>query len=211
MNNTTGGRNSYIGNQGPGSGTVSNATRIGSSEQTAAYIAGICNATVPSGIPVFINSSGQPRTQASSVRFTEQVRELGDSTSRLMNLHPVSFIYRPEDDEGERTLQYGLIAEEVAKAYPELVAYDKDGKPYSVRYQYLNVMLLNELQKQHHCVEAEASIITTQKQKIDELEQRLSRLVSLIGAQVNGARTVSPARSRMHEPQTQRIDRREME
>jgi trimeric autotransporter adhesin len=191
-NNTTGSGDIYIGNQGPDSGTESNAIRIGDSNHTATYVAGIYNATVSSGIPIFINSSGQLGTQASSVRFKEQVRELGDSTSRLMNLRPVSFYYRPEYDEGERRLQYGLIAEDVAKVYPELVAYDKDGKPYSVRYQYLSVMLVNELQRQHHYAESEATVITVQQQKIEELEQRLSRLESLIGAHVNATQTASP-------------------
>ena len=104
---------------------------------------------------------------------------MGDSTSALMKLRPVTFLYKPEYDKGERTLQYGLIAEEVAEVYPELVAYDKDGQPYSVRYQYLTTMLLNEVQKQYHRAEAEAKVITAQEQKIDELEQRLSRLENL--------------------------------
>jgi len=109
---------------------------------------------------------------------------MGDSTSGLMKLRPVTFLYKPEYDKGERTLQYGLIVEAVAKVYPELVAYDNDGQPYSVRYQYLITMLLHEAQKQYHRAEAEAKVITAQEQKIDELEQRLSRLERLIGNQV---------------------------
>lgn len=105
---------------------------------------------------------------------------MGDSTSALMKLRPVTFLYKPEYANGDRTLQYGLIAEEVAKVYPELVAYDKDGKPYSVRYQYITTMLLNEVQKQYHRAEAEAKVIGAQEQKIDELEQRLSQLESLV-------------------------------
>jgi Chaperone of endosialidase len=105
---------------------------------------------------------------------------MGDSTSALMKLRPVTFLYKSEYDKGPRTLQYGLIAEEVAKVYPELVAYDNDGQPYTVRYQYITTMLLNEVQKQYRKAEAEAQVITAQGQKIDELEQRLSRLESLI-------------------------------
>jgi hypothetical protein len=78
-------------------------------------------------------------------------------------------------------VQYGLIAEEVAKVYPELVAYDKDGQPYSVRYQYLSTMLLNEVQKQYRRAEAEAEVVRAQEQKINDLEQRLSRVEALIG------------------------------
>jgi hypothetical protein len=82
-----------------------------------------------------------------------------------------------------------LIAEEVAAVYPELVTYDSDGHPFSVRYQYLAPMLLNQVQQEHRRVEAEASIIQTQQEQIRgqqetivDLERRLSRLESLIGA-----------------------------
>jgi hypothetical protein len=105
---------------------------------------------------------------------------MGDSTNGLMKLRPVTFFYKPEYDKGEHTLQYGLIAEEVAKVYPELVADDQDGQPYTVRYQYLATMLLNEVQKQYHRAEAEAKVITEQEQKIEDLEQRLSRLERLV-------------------------------
>ena len=102
----------------------------------------------------------------SSLRFKEQVRDMGDSTNALMKLRPVTFLYKPEYENGERTLQYGLIAEEVAKVYPELVAYDNDGQPYTVRYQYLSTMLLNEVQKQYRRAEAEPKVIKAQQQKI---------------------------------------------
>jgi hypothetical protein len=133
-----------------------------------------------SGIAVYINSDGKLGTQTSSLRFKEQVRDMGDSSGKLFQLRPVTFFYKPQYDDGSHLLQYGLIAEEVAEVYPELVAYDKDGQPYTVKYQYLAPMLLNEVQKQYHRAEAEAKVIATQEQKIDELEQRLSRLESLI-------------------------------
>ena len=80
-----------------------------------------------------------------------------------MKLRPVTFLYKPEYSNGERTLQYGLIAEEVAKVYPELVAYDNDRQPYSVRYQYLSTMLLNEVQKQYRRAETEAEQVAAQQ------------------------------------------------
>ena len=98
---------------------------------------------------------------------------MGDSTNGLMKLRPVTFFYKPEYENGQHTLQYGLIAEEVAKVYPELVAYDKDGKPYTVRYQYIATMLLNEVQKQYHRAEAQAEVIKAQQQEIDGLQQQL--------------------------------------
>ncbi len=198
--NTNGSNDIYINNTGPTGGNESFAIRIGAEGiQSSAFIAGIYGATPSGGIPVYVNSNGQLGTSPSSVRFKEQVRDMGDSTSALMKLRPVTFLYKPEYAKGDRTLQYGLIAEEVAQVYPELVAYDNDGQPYTVRYQYLTPMLLNEAQRQYRRAEAQAEIIKSQEQKIDsqqtqieELQQRLSRLESLVGAQVNIAHTGQP-------------------
>jgi len=192
-NNLAGNNDIYIGNLGPTSQTESSTIRIGGDvqngygPQTAAYIAGIYGSTSSSGVPVYINADGQLGTLTSSVRFKEQIRDMGDSSSGLMKLRPVTFLYRPEYDKGQRTLQYGLIAEEVAGVYPDLVAYDTDSKPYTVKYQYLTTMLLNEMQKQYYLAEAEAEVITQQEDKIEaqtkkinELEQRLSRLEAVL-------------------------------
>jgi hypothetical protein len=112
---------------------------------------------------------------------------MGSSSSALMKLRPVTFLYKPEYDKGPRTLQYGLIAEEVAEVYPDLVAYEPDGNPYTVKYQYLTTMLLNEVQKEHAVVGAQQQVIKTQQEQIqslqkqsEELEQRLSRLETLL-------------------------------
>ena len=157
---------------------------------------------------VYVNSNGQLGTTDLLRRFKEQIRDMGDSTNALMKLRPVTFLYKPEYDNGPRTLQYGLIAEEVAEVYPDLVAYEPDGKPYTVKYQYLTTMLLNEMQKQYHRAEAQAEVIKTQQQdiqaqtevmkaqqqEIDGLkaqlrlqnaafQERLSRLESIVGTQ----------------------------
>jgi len=147
---------------------------------------------------VYIDSSGQLGTLTSSRRFKEQIRDMGDSTRALMKLRPVTFLYKPEYDKGPRTLQYGLIAEEVAEVYPDLVAYETDGKPYTVKYQYLATMLLNEMQKQYHRSEAQAEVIKAQEQEINglkaqlqlqnaEFQERLSRLESVVGTHVQTA------------------------
>ena len=182
--NTTGSNDVYIANPGPG--TESNTIRIGGN-QTAAYIAGIHGSTSSGGIAVYVNAAGQLGTSTSSLRFKEQVRDMGDRTNALMKLRPVVFFYKPQYDDGSHLLQYGLIAEEVAKVYPEMVAYDKDGQPYTVKYQLLPPMLLNELQKQHTVVAAQQDVIKaqqgqiqTQGQQIADLQERLSRLESLI-------------------------------
>ena len=115
---------------------------------------------------------------------------MGNASSRLMMLHPVTFRYKPEYVKGDQTLQYGLIAEEVEKVYPELVQYGMDGKVQTVRYHLLNTMLLNEVQKQQHLIlsqeqrlKAQSQQINnqaqqnaTQAQQINDLEMRLRRL-----------------------------------
>ncbi len=190
LHNTTGNNNIYMGNVGctypcEESSTIriGGDVLLGYGAQTAVYIAGIYGSTSSGGVPVYINSDGLLGTQTSSLRFKESVHDMGDSTHDLMKLRPVTFLYKPEYDR-ERTLQYGLIAEEVAKVYPELVAYDKDGQPYTVKYQYLAPMLLNELQKQHAVVAAQQDVIQTQQEQIDEMRERLSRLEALIGQQI---------------------------
>jgi len=195
-NNTNGANDIYIGPEGPAV-SESGAIRIGTSMSAAAYIQGISGVPV-GGAQVYVNSSGQLGIMGSSLRFKEQVRDMGDSTNDLMKLRPVTFFYKPEYANGEHTLQYGLIAEEVAKVYPELVAYDKDGQPYTVRYQYIATMLLNEVQKQYHRAEAQDEVIKAQQEKIDGLEQelqvqnaslqqRLSRLEGLVRVEVAAA------------------------
>ena len=84
---------------------------------------------------------------------------MGDSSSKLFQLRPVTFLYKPQYDDGSHTLQYGLIAEEVAKIYPDMVGYDKDGQPASVKYQSLAPMLLNEVQKQNAQLQNQAAQI----------------------------------------------------
>ncbi len=199
LSNTTGSSNVYIANQGPDSGTESNAIRLGTQgtddrEQNVTYIAGIYGSTVDkNGIPVYVDDNGQLGTVVSSRRFKEQIADMGDSTNALLKLRPVTFLYKLEYSKGERTLQYGLIAEEVAAVFPEMVVYDKDGQPYTVKYQLLAPMLLNELQKQHTVVAAQQDVIKTQQQQVNvqqqqieslqkqntEFQQRLSRLESL--------------------------------
>ncbi len=94
---------------------------------------------------------------------------MGEVSTNLMRLRPVTFRYKKEYDAGDGRLQYGLIAEEVAEVYPELVVYDDQGRAKTVVYQQLSGMLLNELQKQHR--------------QVQELTERLSRLEQVLTAQ----------------------------
>jgi predicted nuclease with TOPRIM domain len=92
-----------------------------------------------------------------------------------MDLRPVTFRYKKAAEDGSKPLQYGLIAEEVAEVYPDLVAYSKDGQPEAVQYQNVNAMLLNEVQRQ----QAES---VAQKEQIRRLEERLAKLESMLSS-----------------------------
>jgi hypothetical protein len=119
--------------------------RIGTpSTQITTYIAGIENAKV-TGSPVYVTASGQLGVLASSERYKTAIAPMGAETEKLQELRPVSF-HLKSDPRG--AVQYGLIAEEVAKVYPELVIRDQAGTIQGVRYDELAPMLLNEVQKQ---------------------------------------------------------------
>jgi hypothetical protein len=95
---------------------------------------GVPAKTVTGGVAVMVDSSGHLGVMTSSARFKEQVSDMGNSSTALMKLRPVTFYYKTQFDDGSRALQYGLIAEEVAKVYPGLVIYENNGKPYTVKY-----------------------------------------------------------------------------
>ena len=179
-NITSGTNNIDIGNNPPGN--ESNTIRIGST-QTRAFLAGVNGVTVSSGTAVYIDSNGQLGTVTSSLRFKEDVETMGDASDALMKLRPVTFRYKAPYDDGTHLLQYGLIAEEVAKVYPDLVQYDQNGKPFTVRYHEINTMLLNELQKQHGEVGRLESQVADQKAQLATQEARIKRLEALLARQ----------------------------
>jgi Chaperone of endosialidase len=174
-NLTTGNNNIDIGNTGIAG--ESGIIRIGTQGvQTHVVIAGISNTPFYSGSPVLVNAFGRLGIAVSSARFKRDIRDMGGASDRLMKLRPVAFRYK-EDPNG--TLQYGLVAEEVAKVYPELVTYGDDGKPLSVAYHLLPAMLLNELQKKDaQIAELRRQVKSLQKEnaRIDGLAARLSAL-----------------------------------
>jgi len=171
--------NIQIGNQGTGadSGTI----RIGTpGTQTTAFIAGISTSNV-TGATVQVSPGGQLGIAVSSRRYKEDIHDMGETSSGLMRLRPVTFRYKKAFDDGSQPVQYGLIAEEVAEVYPDLVARSADGQIETVKYQLLDPMLLNELQKQN-------ATITAQKEQIRTLEERLARIeAALSGATVTAA------------------------
>ena len=110
--------------------------------------------TSGNGIPVLINSANKLGTTVSSKRFKEEIKPMDKASEALLALKPVTFRYKKEIDPAGKS-QFGLVAEEVEKVNPDLVVRDKEGKPYSVRYDQVNAMLLNEFLKEHRKVEQE--------------------------------------------------------
>ena len=178
QNNTTGSNNIAIGtdaglNLTTGSNNIdihavgfpgeSNTMRIGApGDQTRTFIAGVRSVTTGNAdaIPVVIDSAGQLGTVSSSARFKKDIKPMDKTSEAILALKPVTFHYN-SDNTG--TAQFGLIAEEVAKVNPDLVVRDTDGQIYTVRYDAVNAMLLNEFLKEHKTVEEQYATIAQLK------------------------------------------------
>ena len=161
---------------GAGTSDESNTIRIGTNgTQKKTFIAGISGTTV-SGADVVVSSTGQLGIATSSARYKRDIHDMGGASAGLMKLRPVSFRYK---DDPSGTLQYGLVAEEVARVYPELVTRGTDGKLQSVRYLELTALLLNELQKQATKLAAQQREIDTLKQQNASINALSERLVTL--------------------------------
>jgi hypothetical protein len=158
---TSGNNNIDIANNGA---DESSTIRIGSSNQTATFVAGIRGVGIAGGQPVGVSPTGQLGVRASSARFKEAIKPMGDTSEAILDLKPVKFRYNKElDPKGGP--QFGLIAEEVAKVAPDLVTLDDQGKPFTVRYDEVNAMLLNEFLKEHRKVESlEQAVVAQEKE-----------------------------------------------
>src|SRR5205823_7677678 len=127
----------------------SSTIRIGRLEDhTATFIAGISGATVPTGVAVIVNANGRLGTSTSAARFKEAIKPMDKASETILALKPVTFRYK-RDLDPDSNPQFGLVAEDVAKVNPDLVARDEEGKPYTVRYEAVNAMSLNEFLKEH--------------------------------------------------------------
>jgi trimeric autotransporter adhesin len=181
LNIATGSNNIDIGNAGVAG--ESNGIRIGTTgKQLKTFIAGINNSTV-TGATVMISSGGRLGVAPSAARFKRNILPMDENSSALMQLRPVTFIYKSDPS---NTRQYGLVAEQVRKIYPELVTYDDKGKLQSVRYEQLIPMLLNELQKQAtetreltHRLETKDRQLAAQQREIDALKQQNASINAL--------------------------------
>jgi uncharacterized coiled-coil protein SlyX len=171
FNLTAGSSNIDIGNLGVAG--ESGKIRIGTkATQTATFIAGISGKTVASGVGVIINSAGQLGVATSSARFKEAIKPMDKASEAILAFKPVTFRYK-QDLDPEGIPQFGLIAEEVEKVNPKLVARDEDGKVTTVRYEAVNAMLLNEFLKEHRRVEDQARNAVEQKATIAELKSKI--------------------------------------
>ncbi|HYW47575.1 MAG TPA: tail fiber domain-containing protein [Bryobacteraceae bacterium] len=143
--------------------------------QNRFFAAGIRGTTTGNNdaIPVVIDSNGQLGTVSSSRRFKEDIHDMDTASSDLMRLRPVTFRYQKPFADGSKPIQYGLIAEEVAEVYPDLVAHSADGEIESVKYQVLDAMLLNELKKEHLQVQQQAETIRLLQTRLAALEEAL--------------------------------------
>jgi hypothetical protein len=134
-------------------------------------------------VPVIVDGFNQLGTISSSRRYKEDISDMSEASADLMRLHPVTFRYKKPYADGSKPLDYGLIAEEVAQIYPDLVVRDKDGKIETVQYQKLTPMLLNEVQKEHEQVERQAQTIRQQAETIrrqaEQLRTHEDRLAAL--------------------------------
>jgi Chaperone of endosialidase len=174
-NLTAGDNNIFIGNFGLH--RESNTIRIGTPRfQTATYVAGISGAIVPDGVAVIVGADGHLGTTISSARSKDSIKPMDKASEAIFALRPVTFRYKNELDP-EGIPQFGLVAEDVEKVNPALVLRDKKGKAYSVRYDQVNAMLLNEFLKEHRKVQQlEATVVQQQKDFAVRLEEQAAQI-----------------------------------
>ncbi len=177
-NMVIGSSNIEIGNVGAPADT--NVIRIGTA-QNKTFLAGISGVTASGGAAVFVNSSGQLGTITSSARFKKNIRSMSGASDALLSLRPVTFQYKPEIDP-QGIPQFGLVAEEVAKVDPDLVLRDERGRPYTVRYEAVNAMLLNEFLKEHQQVENQSAEIQDLKEQNELLGKKLDELTHAVNS-----------------------------
>jgi len=174
---STGNNNIDIGNAG--FGDESGVIRIGTSgTHTKAVFLGIFGTTVGGGAPVQVNASGLLGTVTSSRRFKQNIQSMDEASDVLFDLHPVTFKYKSELDP-EGTPQFGLVAEDVEKVDPALVVRDDKHQVYSVRYDAVNAMLLNEFLKEHRKIGEQQKQIETQAVELQELRDKAAQVDAL--------------------------------
>ncbi|PYL25704.1 MAG: hypothetical protein DMF44_01720 [Verrucomicrobia bacterium] len=198
----TAGKNIDIGSNNIDIGNVgmadeSNAIRIGAKRiHQNTFIAGIHGTTVAGGIGVIIDGKGHLGTATSSARFKDEIKPMDKASEAILALKPVTFHYKHELDP-EGIPQFGLVAEQVEKVDSNLVARDEEGKPYTVRYEAVNAMLLNEFLKAHRRIEEQDGRLQKQEAAIAKHQKQIEALTT-------GLQKVS-ARLEVSEPAPQTV------
>src|SRR6266542_2126078 len=171
--------------------TADNVTCIGADGQNVSdscYIGRIFGQTSSGGTAVFINSDGKLGTTTSSRRFKKEIKPMDQTSEGILGLKPVTFHYKSD---ASATPQFGLIAEEVAEVHPDLVARDKNGEIYTVRYEQINAMLLNEFLKEHKKVEAQQATITELKSTVAQQQKGMEAVTARLDEQAAQIQRVS--------------------
>jgi trimeric autotransporter adhesin len=190
---TTGSNNIEIGHEG--NAGDSNTIRIGKKGvHTKTVIAGIRGTTVASGISVFIDGNGRLGTTTSSARFKSEIKPMAKASEAIFALEPVTFRYKQELDP-DQIPQFGLVAEQVAKVNPDLVAHDEDGKPYTVRYEAVNAMLLNEFLKEHRKGQEQDATLAELRSAIAQQQKEIKALTLGLKVQADQIQKVSAERA----------------
>jgi len=180
-NLTTGSNNIDIGNSGVAG--EAKKIRIGTvGTQTATFIAGIRGVTVAGGVGVIVGTNGQLGTPTSSERFKEAIKPMDKASEAILALKPVTFHYKDELDP-EGIPQFGLVAEQVEKVNPDLVARDEKGQVYTVRYEAVNAMLLNEFLKARHKVQEHEATIAQLESNDAQQQQAIKALAATVKEQ----------------------------
>jgi hypothetical protein len=185
----TGNNNIDIGNAGVSG--ESNRIRIGTrSTHRSTFIAGISGVMVPTGVGVLIDNAGRLGTTTSSERFKEAIKPMDKRSEAILALKPVTFRYK-HDLDPEGIPQFGLVAEQVEKVNPDLVARDEQGKAYTVRYEAVNAMLLNEFLKEHRGVQELKNTVGKQEAMIAQQQKEIQALTAALKAQAVQIQEVS--------------------
>lgn len=186
--NLTGSNNIDIGNTGVRG--ESNTIRIGSQEtHTGTFIAGISGVPVKGDV-VVVNGNGRFGVVVSSARFKDEIKPMDKTSEAILALAPVTFRYKHEIDP-DSDPQFGLIAEEVEKVNHDLVSRDKEGKPYTVRYEAVNAMLLNEFIKDHRQLEDLKAIVAKQGATNAQQQDEIKTLTTTVKEQAAAIQKVN--------------------
>jgi hypothetical protein len=180
QNLTKGNNNIMIGNDGVAG--EADDIRIGTKEtHQNTFIAGISGVTVAGGVAVIIDANGHLGTVNSSERFKDEIKPMDKASEAILSLKPVTFRYKQELDP-KGIPQFGLVAEEVEKINPDLVVRDADGKVYTVRYEAVNAMLLNEFLKEHRNVEQLEGTVAQQQKDSEAMVAELRKEITALTA-----------------------------